>query len=177
MRLSGYLIERYSDMGSAYTCRRLVEEAHALAMDLSIAGIADMGKMEDGTLLFHGESLAPADFVVNRYKWGHLMAAANALATRSYNSIVPFARYVDKYAQVEDISSSAFRMPRWVLAHAGADFDTLASEVGVPFVAKGLRARKDARSGSSRTRMTSRAWSSRWDLTANFSSSSASRRA
>ncbi|MCI6262329.1 MAG: hypothetical protein MR610_03635 [Olsenella sp.] len=138
MRLSGYLIERYSDMGSAYTCRRLVGEAHALAMDLSITGIADMGKTEDGTLLFHGEPLAPADFVVNRYKWGHLVAAANTLATRSYNSIAPFARYVDKHAQVEDISSSAFRMPHWVLAHAGAGFETLASEVGVPFVAKGL---------------------------------------
>ncbi|MGN0070367.1 MAG: RimK family alpha-L-glutamate ligase [Atopobiaceae bacterium] len=138
MKLSGYLIERYTDMGSAYTCRRLVEEAAALGMDLSIKGIADMGCTQDGTVLFRGEPLAPVPFVVNRYKWGHLLKSVNALAGRSYNSYAAFSRYVDKAAQVEDIASGAFRMPRWVLAHAGAGFEMLGSEFGVPFVAKGL---------------------------------------
>lgn len=138
MKLSGYLIERYSDMGSAYTCRRLVEEAAGIGLDLSIRGIADMARAEDGSVLFKGEPLAPADFLVNRYKWGHLVGSVNALAGRSYNSYAAFSRYVDKYAQIEDISSSAFRMPKWVLAHADAGFEALGSELGVPFVAKGL---------------------------------------
>ena len=48
--LHGYIIEKYNNMGSAYTCRRLVEEAQKLQMDLRIVGIHDTVITKDGLI-------------------------------------------------------------------------------------------------------------------------------
>ncbi len=138
MTCTGYLIERYTNMGSAYTCRRLVEEASKLGMTLSIVGVADVGVAGDGKLMLSGHELEHRRFAINRYKWGHVVRAINAACERSYNSIEPFCRYVDKYEQVRDVRSAAFRIPKWVLGTAAMGFSSVAEEVGAPFVAKGL---------------------------------------
>lgn len=138
MKLEGYLLERYSDMGSAYTCRRLQEEAARLGIGLDLVGVADLALAEEGTLLFKGQALGPRPFLINRYKWGHLIEAANRQAGRTYNRFDRFSRYVDKLAQMEDVRSSAFQMPAWRLGSAASDFEELGCALGVPFVAKGL---------------------------------------
>ena len=81
MPLHGYIIEKYNNMGSAYTCRRLAEEAQKLKMDLRIVGIHDTVITKDG-LINRGQPLEKCDFVINRYKWGKVKDAINALAVR-----------------------------------------------------------------------------------------------
>ena len=41
-RLHGYLIEKYSHMGKAYTCARLQEEARARGVSLDIIGVSNI---------------------------------------------------------------------------------------------------------------------------------------
>ena len=85
MALKGYLIEKYNVMSNAYSCNRLVAEAAARDVDLRIIGVHDTMITSD-SVLNHGIKLAPVDFVINRYKWGHEKDALNALAARSYNT-------------------------------------------------------------------------------------------
>ncbi len=135
--LSGYLIEKYSNMGDARTCRRLREEAEARGIGLRIVGVHDTTVDGDGVRLA-GENLSPCDFVINRYKTGRIMEALNALAPVSYNRLEPFRLYVSKYEQVRRLRSPAFLMPRWVLGTALTPYEALEERLGSPFVAKGL---------------------------------------
>lgn len=133
----GYLTEKYNDMGEAYTCRRLLEEAQGAGMELRTVGIHDTVLTPDG-VFNAGEKLAPVDFVLNRYKWGAAKDAVNALARRTYNPIDKFALYINKYAQVRKLRSTAFTVPRYMLGTPLTDFGALEAALGVPFVAKGL---------------------------------------
>lgn len=138
MVISGYLVEKFNDMGRAYTCRRLVEEAAGAGVRLSMIGARDCIVGHDSTVVNRGRILEHRDFVINRYKEGDLIDAVNALAPRRFNSLPAFRRYVNKFRQMTDIVSEAFTLPRWLMANASADFDAVVARVGLPFVMKGL---------------------------------------
>ena len=149
MKLSGYIIEKYSRMTGAYTCNRLVEEAAGRGIDLRIVGIADMCTDESGHMYMIGENgertiLEPRDFVINRYKHGHLKDALGRMAKRTYNNTDTFNVYINKFEQVRTLRSEGFLMPRYVLATGMADYDMLVQKLGVPFVAKGLESAQGA---------------------------------
>jgi len=137
MGLGGYLIEKYNNMTGAYTCNRLVEEAKKLGIDLKIIGVHDTTVTCDG-IFNHGQLLEKRDFVINRYKWGKLKDRINELGSRSYNNIYSFNRYINKYQQLRDIKSLDFLVPKYVLGTALLPYEEVVSEVGTPFVAKGL---------------------------------------
>ena len=116
--LKGYIIEKYSNMTGAYTCNRLVEEAVKRGVDLRIVGIADSVVCEDGIYVktCDGEGeyasmqlLKPCDFVINRYKYGHVKDAIGALAKRTYNDAEAFKVYINKYMQVKNLKSKGFK--------------------------------------------------------------------
>ena len=139
--MKGYLIEKYTNMGPAYTCRRLVEEAGLRGIDLEMIGVHDCF-LEDGKVfLIRGrkrQCLKPVDFIINRYKTGIIKDAINHLGKKSYNPLKPFSIYINKYEQLTRLSSSAMDMPRSILGTAGTAFEYLRERLGIPFVAKGL---------------------------------------
>ena len=135
--LTGYIIEKYSRMTGAYTCNRLVEEALKRGVDLHIVGIADVAVREDG--VYHKEErLAPCDFVINRYKYGHIKDEIGALAKHTYNDTAAFHIYINKYMQVKYLKSDGFIVPKYVLGSGFTDYQEVAGWLGTPFVAKGL---------------------------------------
>ena len=103
--LKGYIIEKYSNMIGAYTCNRLVEEAAKRGVDLGIVGIADVvagsERTEEGkeqcVLYHHGKKLEQCDFVLNRYKYGHIKDEIGTLAKHTYNDTEAFNIYINKY--------------------------------------------------------------------------------
>lgn len=135
--LKGYLIEKYNNMSGAYTCRRLLEEAGKLGMDLRIVGINDTEARPEG-VFNAGEKLEPVDFVINRYKWGKLKDAINGLAGRTYNPLPAYNLYINKYEQVRRLTSDAFLKPKYTLGTAALPFGQITAELGSPVVAKGL---------------------------------------
>lgn len=135
--LKGYLIEKYNNMSGAYTCRRLLEEAGKLGMDLRIVGINDTEACPEG-IFNAGEKLEPVDFVINRYKWGKLKDAINGLAGRTYNPLPAYNLYINKYEQVRRLTSDAFLKPKYILGTAALPFGQITAELGSPVVAKGL---------------------------------------
>ena len=135
--ISGYLIEKFNHMGSAYTCRRLVDEAKVQGIDLRIVGIHDTVITQEG-LFNEGTQLAGTDFVINRYKWGKVKDEINRLAGRSYNPLDAYNIYINKHEQVRRLRSDAFVIPRYVSGTGMTPFALLASRLGCPFVAKGL---------------------------------------
>ena len=135
--LKGYIIEKYNNMGSAYTCARLAEEARKTGVTLDIVGVHDT--VVNGPFLENrGRRMERRDIVVNRYKWGHVKDGINALADRSYNRIEYYKPFIDKYVQLERLDSSFFTKPKYLLGTVLSDFDRLADQLGLPFVAKGL---------------------------------------
>lgn len=161
--LTGYIIEKYSCMTGAYTCNRLVEEAGRRNVDLRIIGIADVTvdrpegaepeKADDccvtgnaaGYAVYHkGQPLKPCDFVINRYKYGHIKDAIGRLAKCTYNDTDAFNAYINKYIQVCNLRSEAFYMPKFLLGTALTAFSRVAEQLGVPFVAKGLESSQGA---------------------------------
>lgn len=150
--LKGYIIEKYSCMTGAYTCNRLVEEAKERGVDLQIVGVADVtvcqsednaGKMQNS--VYHkGNLLAPCDFVINRYKYGHIKDAVGALAQRTYNDTDIFNIYINKYMQVRNLHSEGFLMPKYILGTAWTDYCEIVEKLGSPFVAKGLESSQGA---------------------------------
>lgn len=136
-RLKGYLIEKYSNMGNAYTCYRLLEEAEKCGMDLQLLGACDLLVTHDG-VFSKGEKIAPCDFVINRYKTGCMKAAVNALAKRSYNSQEAMEIYINKYCQLRDLSSAAFLIPDYRLGTLSINYQEMVRELSSPFVVKGL---------------------------------------
>lgn len=135
--LKGYLIEKYNNMSGAYTCRRLLEEAGKLGMDLRIVGINDTEARPEG-IFNAGEKLEPVDFVINRYKWGKLKDAINGLAGRTYNPLPAYNLYINKYEQVRRLTSDVFLKPKYILGTAALPFGQITAELGIPVVAKGL---------------------------------------
>ncbi len=148
--LTGYIIEKYSRMTGAYTCNRLVEEAKKRGVDLRIVGIADVMEDADGKVYEvsdradRKQPLEPCDFVINRYKHGHVKDAIGKLAKRTYNRTDIFHIYVNKYMQVCHLHSRAFHMPEFLLATSMVPFQEVAERLGVPFVAKGLESAQGA---------------------------------
>ena len=138
MNAEGYVLESFSNMGEAYTCRRLVEEARAFGLELSVLGVSDTQLQRDGTIVSRGGVVRPRDFVVNRYKWGHVKNAVNAICRRGFNDIVLFNRYVDKFSQMQRLRLTAATMPAFVLSNGGADYHGIRERLSTPFVAKGL---------------------------------------
>lgn len=137
MPVTGYIIEKYNQMGSAYTCNRLVTEAEKLGIDLKIIGIYDTAVTDKG-IENGGCLLEKRDFVINRYKWGKEKDAVNSLAKRSYNSLHAFNLYINKYEQVKRLHSSEFLMPKYLLGTSLLPYETITSKLGSPFVGKGL---------------------------------------
>ena len=130
--LRGYLIEKYGRMGGAYTCARLLEEAGRLGMHLGMVGVHDLLLSNDGL------TLDRCDFVLNRYKWGKVKDAVNALADRSYNRLDLFNRFVNKFEQRKCIRSGPFLQPAWRLGTVQSSYEALAEQLGPVLVAKGL---------------------------------------
>lgn len=137
MALKGYLIEKYNVMSNAYSCNRLVAEAAARDVDLRIIGVHDTMITSD-SVLNHGIKLAPVDFVINRYKWGHEKDALNALAARSYNPLAAYNVYINKFEQVRRLHSEAFLVPKYILGTSLLPFASIVERLGLPFVGKGL---------------------------------------
>ena len=137
MKLSGYIIEKYNNMFNAYTCNRLVEEAQALDISLKIIGIYDSAIIEKG-IINQDELLEKRDFIINRYKWGRAKDSINRLATKTYNEIDKFNIYINKYEQIRTLQSSAFDIPKYIMGTSSLDYAFIISEIGTPFVCKGL---------------------------------------
>ena len=136
-KLKGYLIEKYNNMGDAYTCRRLVEEARKLDCDLQIVGINDCMVTADGIYNLD-KKLDKVDFVINRYKWGKAKDEINQLAARTYNPIDVYDIYINKYEQVKRLRSDFFVVPNFILGTSGLGYDYIKAKLGDRFVAKGL---------------------------------------
>ena len=124
-------------MTNAYTCNRLVSEAAALGVELSIVGVHDTMVTAEG-LYNAGKLLEKRDFVINRYKWGKGKDEINALAVRSYNSLKNYQTYINKYEQVKRIRSEDFLIPKYLMTASQGNYETIATYLGVPFVVKGL---------------------------------------
>lgn len=138
MKLSGYIIEKYNKMDGAYTCHRLVEEAKALGICLSIIGINDCFVI-DSKIVNNQSLLLHRDFIINRYKYGKIKHLINDLATKSYNNIGSFENYVNKFVQIQRLRSNDFLIPKYILSCASPTlYDALSSTLQLPFVAKGL---------------------------------------
>ena len=138
MKLQGYLIEKFNNMGDAYTCRRLLEEAKRRDVGLTMVGVHDTF-LHDGEVYNDGHALEPRDFVINRYKWGCVKDGINSLAQRSYNALDAFNIYVSKYEQLRRLTLSGIYVPKYLLGTALMDYQIPARRLGVPFVAKGLK--------------------------------------
>ncbi len=135
--IKGYLIEKYNNMGSAYTCARLVEEASSIGITLDIIGVHDT--MHNGSVLENcGKQLEPRDFVINRYKWGHIKDGINGLARKGYNHIDYYKPFIDKFIQRENLDSKYFNKPKYVLGTTQSDYNQIAIQLGKTFIAKGL---------------------------------------
>lgn len=141
--ITGYIIEKYSFMKDAYTCYRMIEEAKKKGISLQIVGIADTVVTQSG--VYHqGVKLEQCDFIINRYKYGHIKEEIGALAKRTYNDTTVFDAYINKYIQVKNLTSDGFLMPQYLLGTGHTDFELIAENLGVPFVAKGLESSQGA---------------------------------
>ena len=141
--LTGYIIEKYSFMKDAYTCHRILEEAAKRGVSLRIVGVADTTVTEAG--VYHkGQTLEACDFIINRYKYGHIKDKIGALAKRTYNDTAVFNIYINKYMQVKNLKSEGFWMPKYMLGTSYTDFEVIIAKLGLPFVAKGLESSQGA---------------------------------
>jgi len=137
MKLSGYLIEKYNNMGNAYTCRRLLEEAQKQNIDLKLIGIYDSSVAQDGCYN-NGTLLSARDFVINRYKFSKIKDNLNKLGKKSYNALNPLNLYINKLEQLKNIESQYFQKPKYLAGMSDLSFEMLADILKLPFVAKGL---------------------------------------
>lgn len=135
--ISGYIIEKYSNMQGAYTCNRLIEEAQRENVDLQLVGIHDT-VVDNSGIYTSGKRVDKRDFVINRYKTGKIKDEINSLVFRSYNELNGFCSYVNKFEQIKKIHSNSFYMPKTILATYGINYKYVTELLGSPFVAKGL---------------------------------------
>ena len=137
MKLRGYLIEKYNNMGNAYTCKRLLEESEKQNIDLKLIGIYDSYVTQDGC--YNSETLlSMRDFVINRYKYGKIKDNLNKLGKKSYNADKPLNHYNNKLEQLKNIESDCFEKPKYIAGLSDLPFEMLADRLKLPFVAKGL---------------------------------------
>ena len=137
MKLSGYLIEKYKNMGNAYTCNRLLAAAQKQNIDLKLIGIYDSYVTQDHC--YNNAALLSArDFVINRYKFGKIKDNLNKLGKKSYNAIKPFNLYINRFEQLKNIESHYFKKPKYLTGMSDLPFELLADILKLPFVAKGL---------------------------------------
>ena len=69
--ISGYIIEKYSNMQGAYTCNRLLEEARRDDVDLRLIVIQDT-IIDNSGIYDSGKMVDKRDFAINRYKTGNI---------------------------------------------------------------------------------------------------------
>ncbi len=137
MKLSGYLIEKYNNMGNAYTCRRLLQEAQKQNIDIKLIGVYDSSVTQDGCYN-NGVLLSARDFVINRYKFGKIKDNLNKLGKKSYNALNSLNLYINKLEQLKNIESHYFQKPKYIAGMSDLSFEMLADILKLPFVAKGL---------------------------------------
>ena len=137
MKLSGYLIEKYNNMGNAYTCRRLLQEAQKQNIDIKLIGVYDSSVTQDGCYN-NGVLLSARDFVINRYKFGKIKDNLNKLGKKSYNALNSLNLYINKLEQLKNIESQYFQKPKYIAGMSDLSFEMLADILKLPFVAKGL---------------------------------------
>lgn len=137
MKLSGYLIEKYNNMGAAYTCRRILEEAAKQSVDLQILGAADSYFTKTGCYN-RNSLLEKRDLIINRYKYGKVKDALNDLGQKSYNDVRALNIYLNKSEQLKNIGSEYFQKPRYITGTYEIPLPFLADTLNLPFVAKGL---------------------------------------
>lgn len=136
-KMKGYLIEKYTDMGNAYTTARLLEEAKKAGLTLTPVGVEDTAFV-DGTLIHQGKKLEDVDFVINRYKYGVIKDCINGLAKRQYNELKGLNRFVNKANELISLAGGSLCFPRYILGRQGISYEEIADCLGLPFVAKGL---------------------------------------
>lgn len=136
-RMKGYLIEKYENMAGAYTSNRLLLEAKKRNIELKMAGVEDT-VIRDGSLYCGQEKLQEADFIINRYKYGVIKDELNSLAKRSYNSLAGVNRYINKASELMDMQHIDICLPKYIVAKWQLSYEELVSELGSPFVVKGL---------------------------------------
>ena len=137
MTISGYLIEKYNDMGNAYSYRRLLEEAQKQNIDLKMLGVYDT--CINGNDCYNcGKLLENKDFVINRYKYGKIKDSINQLGQKSYNNLQALNTYINKWEQIKNIDSKYFIKPKYIVGCCDLLFSFLADMLKLPFVAKGL---------------------------------------
>lgn len=134
--MRGYLIEKYSYMPKTYTVNRLLEEARRHGLLLKLVGVYDC--CVGDSMYWREQQLDSCDFVINRYKYGHIVDSINHLAGKSYNEITGFKIYVDKYRQLQDIRLSTCCVPLSILANVGMEYEEIKEKLGERFVLKGL---------------------------------------
>lgn len=137
MKLSGYLIEKYNNMGNAYTCRRLLQEAQKQNIDIKLIGVYDSSVTQD-SCYNNGTLLSARDFVINRYKFGKIKDNLNKLGKKSYNALNSLNLYINKLEQLKNIESQYFQKPKYIAGMSDLSFEMLADILKLPFVAKGL---------------------------------------
>lgn len=135
--LKGYIIEKYNNMGNAYTCARLAEEARIMGHQIDIIGVHDT-IINGAHLENHGTILKERDYVINRYKWGHIKDEINNIVIQSYNRLDCYKPFIDKYTQLKSLESSSFINPKYVLGTVQSNYETISSKLSSPFVSKGL---------------------------------------
>lgn len=137
MKLRGYLIEKYNNMGNAYTSSRLLEEARKQNIDLKLIGVHDTYVAED-KCYNNATLLSVRDFVINRYKFGKIKDNLNKLGKKNYNAVKLLNLYINKFEQLENIESRYFKKPKYLAGMSDLPFGMLADILKLPFIAKGL---------------------------------------
>lgn len=138
--MKAYLIEKYCNMGNAYTCRRIMEESRFAGIDIKMLGIYDTC-IENNKIVCKGRTLDSVDFIIHRYKYGILKDKINDLAIKSFNSLMPLNRYINKANEMIDLAniSSALPIPSYILGKVNSmTFEEITDRIGSPFVVKGL---------------------------------------
>lgn len=136
--MKGYIIERYNDMNSLYTCTRLIEEAKRVGVALDIVGVHDT--YEYGEALYNNKTrVEQRDFSILRFKEGDINCRLSKLSPKQYNRIEHIELYGSKFAQLKNICSKHVIMPRFILSYLDINIDEIAQLIGVPFVAKALK--------------------------------------
>lgn len=134
--LKGYIIEAYNNMGNVYVSTRLIEEAQKRKVELRVIGVHDT-MLCDGEV-YNQQKLEPRDFIINRYKWGKLKNVINSLGKLSYNELDAFEIYVNKYEQIQKLTSEYFDKPKYILGSSCMQYKVLSEYLGGRVVAKGL---------------------------------------
>lgn len=132
---NGILIATFNDMSGSYTCQRIIEECRN--QDMGIVSVGIMDSLYADGLVCNENLPSHYDYVINRYKLGHIKNILNSNAEKQYNNISRFNEYVDKFNQYK-LLSHYLSMPQSILARASCSFEKITDMVGLPFVSKGL---------------------------------------